>query len=244
MRAGYLGRMSPVSFSPFRPTKTSNLKLWLDGADGNTFDDPTAIGQMDDKSGNGNHVTQGTESAQPDAGTATLNNKSVVTYDGGDTLSIPSGLFSVPNGNNTLFIVAKTSLDTTRQRIIGMTEAAGARYLLEFSAVSGNMLWQSRNASGSGVTLTGVTKTNFNIFTCFRSGTTQSISANGGTPATNTSGVDEAGIDRADISGADGASLFVTGDIAEVLIYDKAFSASETTITQSYLSNKWGVALA
>lgn len=226
------------------PSNIDGFRLWLDSSVSGTITElSNLVSQWDDKSGSGNNSTQGTEAKQLTTNASTQNGLNILDADGSDTMELPSGLHTIPGGDNTLFVVSKTSLDTTRQRIIGMTESAGARYLLEYSAASGNMLWQSRNASGSGVTLTGVTKTNFNIFTCFRAGTTQSISVNGGTPVTNASGADEIGIDRADISGADGASLFLTGSIAAVLMYDRALSSTEITAVLNFLSPQWDITL-
>lgn len=204
----------------------------------------TAITQALDRSGNGNHTdVQGTATARATFTANQINGLSASVFDGGDFLVLPSTMYSIANSNNTLFVVARTSLDTTQQRVIAGAEAASSRYLLEFSSSSGQVIFLNNTSTAGGVAATGITKSNANIYTCFLNGTTQSISVNGGAATTNTSGNYENGIDAMRIgSGATGGA-FLTGVLAEIIIYNRALSSSEITQVSRYLSKKFNITI-
>lgn len=222
------------------PTSLAGLQLWLDADDDQTVKETAnSVSQWNDKSGNGNDVTQGTGSAQPTTNVSTLNSKNVIDFDGNDTLVLPSALFTIPNGANTIFVVCKRNTETgSSEKIIGLSEAGSQRLLLDYGSVADAAFYQSRSASGDGATQSG-TNTSFTTFSCFRDGTTQSISRNGATASTNASGADEPGIDAGHIGSLAGSSAFLIGSVAEVIIYDRALSATEITSVENYLSAKW-----
>ena len=77
-----------------------------------------------------------------------------------------------------------------------------------------------------------------------RSGTTQAVTFNGGTEATNANGADEAGVDAASIGGFNESTVFgFDGQIAEIAVFNRSLSAAEIISMDNYFSNKWGVAL-
>jgi len=70
------------------PDLGAELELFLDFANEAEITETSgAVSQVDDVSGNGNDVTQGTGSAQPTTGSVTLNGLNVLDFDGGDYLS-------------------------------------------------------------------------------------------------------------------------------------------------------------
>lgn len=225
-------------------TIRQSLQLWLDAADTSTIiSSGGSVSQWNDKSGKGNNVTQGTGSAQPTTG-ATQNGKNVLSFDGGDTLNFPSGLFTIPNGANTVFAVSKRATeDGTADGILCFNESGVERYLLGYGAPSGRYYFSSRNAIGSGVTQDSAgANTNFKVVYGRRSGTTLAISQNGATESTNANGADEPGINGGFIGGS--ASANMTGQIAEILIYNRSLSASERSVVIKYLGSKWGITVA
>lgn len=195
--------------------------------------------QWSDKSGQGSHATQGTSTAQPKYVGNSLGGKSVLAFDGGDTLALPSTLYSIPNGASTLFAVAKRDTEAaTSTRIISMNQGAGTfGYYLNFSATVGTVEYLNNTALN--VASTGNTNTNYQIITALRSGITQSISINNNTPTTNTNGAGVSGIDRAYIASNNNTDRFLIGAIAEILIYNRALSNAEMARINRYLSTKW-----
>lgn len=228
--------------SDFQPTQLEGNTLWLDASDTSTITDSSgSVSAWADKSGNGNNGTAST-TARPATGDATLSGKNGLRFDGvANTLTLPSALYSIPNGNNTMFVVSRTTLDTTSGRIVGMSEGGSGRYWIEDNSTSGRVGFANRNVSSGTISVDGVDKLNSNIYTCRRSGTTQGLSINGSTESSNTNALSEDGIDAAFIGSNAGVNTFFTGDIFEVIIYNRALSDSEVALVNAYLSNKWGI---
>lgn len=229
----------------FSPQNLGDLQLWLDCADERTItvDMSNKVSQIDDKSGAGNHATQGTGTKQAASGLTQLNGRNVVDFDGSDAFRLPSNLYSIPNGGNTLFVVAKTNSNSTQQRIINMTDSFSSDYGLEFSATPGSLVFFN-NPSGSGVGATGITETNWNIIRARRNGVTVALSFNGVAESTNSNGADVSGIDDAALCSYDESSIFLNGSVAEIILYSRSLSIKERNMVEKYLSDKWRIALA
>jgi len=123
---------------PFLPTRISGgAALWLDASDTSTITESSgSVSQWNDKSGNSYNFPQGTGSAQPTTNATTQNGKNVLDFDGSDSLVGPSGLYSIPSGDNTMFVVSKRNVeDATSQRMMTF-EDGGAT--VEFLSLSGS----------------------------------------------------------------------------------------------------------
>ncbi len=220
------------------------LKLWLDASDLSTItkDGSNLISQIDDKSGNGYHATQGTGANQPTWVDNQQNGKAIARFDGSaDHLILPSGLYDIPTGPNTIFAVAKQDADGAAERVLTMAVNNSTRYCLLFEDTA-NSLGFVNNTSFDRITIGGATTTNFNAVYGRRSGTTQAIAFNGGSENTETTAVNGPGINQA-IIGATGNGLaaFLNGDIGEILVYDRSLSEAEITLVIAYLLYKWGL---
>lgn len=201
------------------------------------------ISQWNDKSGNSNNATQGTGASQPTYYPAALNSKNVLTFDGNDSLTLPSSVYSLANGANTIFVVANTTIDNTEQRLVSLTETGSMRCGIEFVIATDSATYQTRT-SYAGLALTGITKSNYNILTgSYNGATTQSFSLNNGTAVTNANGALENGVNAANI-GSGGASRFLTGGIAEIIIFNRALLSAEILSVNQYLSAKWNIAIS
>lgn len=65
-RIGFLGSINPSGTVAWTPAQLPGLALWLDAADSSTITlNGTDVSQWDDKSGNGNHVSNATAATQP-----------------------------------------------------------------------------------------------------------------------------------------------------------------------------------
>lgn len=221
------------------------LQAWYDTSDASYLTlVATAITQMLDRSGNGNHTAvQGTSTSRPTWTADQLNGRPTAVFDGGDTLVLPSALYAIANGANTQFVVANTTINNTEQRLISLSEGGSMRSGSEYIIATDGIRYYNRTTY-AGVTLSGVTKLNFNIFTGKYDGAAaRSLQANGGTPSTDANGELENGVNAGHL-GSGGGSRFLTGSIAEVLIYNRQLSAAEIVLVELYLSNKWGIALS
>jgi len=229
--------------SGVNPGQLSGLQTWYDASNAAYLTlSATAITQMLDRSGNGNHTAvQGTGTARPTWTANQQNGLPAAVFDGGDTLVLPAGLLTIPTGNNTIFTVSKrTTADAFIRRIITIGASGSTRTEVGYTATANTVDYQSRNASGSMVAATGFTETNSIITSAYRSGTTQSISVNGGAATTNANGADATGITEGAIGANSlGNSLFLIGAVSEILIYNRALTTAEIAQVESYLNSKW-----
>jgi hypothetical protein len=122
---------TPLNLSPL---------LWLDASDEDTIvSSGGSVSQWNDKSGNGNNATQGTGSAQPATGSTTQNGLNVLDFDGGDELMLPSGVYTIPTGSNTIFVVSKLAAEAGQiDVILGMGEVGvDNKYFLLYNPTAG-----------------------------------------------------------------------------------------------------------
>ncbi len=225
------------------PTHINNCQLWLDAADIRTIikNGSNLVSQWNDKSGNANHATA-TGTLRPTWTDNQLNSKAVLDFNGSNVLVLPSSIYSLANGANTIFAVCKTDDDSSLQLIFGLAEAGITRLDLRYKATAGEIYYQSRNNQTLGVTKTGVTDTTYGVVMGRRSGTTQAIAYDGSFEATNTSGVDEPDIDAASIGAFNETTTFaLNGQIAEIIAFNASLSTLNITNILNYFTTKWGV---
>ena len=200
------------------------------------------ITQCLDRSGNANHSdVQATSSKQPERTEGSLNGLSGATADGNDALDLPSSVYSLAGGNNTIFGVGKRTTEAgDNDSIVAFTTSSSPRLLIRFGGTSGTVNYRS-SASGSILSNGSNTNTKPQMMTGFRSGTTASISVAGGTPVTNTDASDVLNVDSAQLANGSGGLL---GVLYEVILYNRTLttwilsytSAEQTTIHASKLN--------
>lgn len=217
---------------------TSGLRLWLDASDASTFtySSGTSVSQWNDKSGNNFHVSQATVSSQPNRNT-TQNSRSSVYFDGNDILNTSSNVLSSSSTDYTkIAVVYQTSRATTGNVI--SSNSATPYHAFYFAGSVSIRLWHSADFVTSNV---GLNDNTLGIITgtFVNSSGTGTVYVNGtnggsGTTANKTIGTDIA------IGGLVGGSNF-TGQICEVLVYNRVLTSAELYLVNEYLSYKWGV---
>ncbi len=229
----------------FTPQRIAGIFCWYDASDVSTLtkDGFNKINQWHDKSGNKYHATQGIYSKQPTHSINQQNLLPCITFDGSNTLIMPSGTFSIVTNNNTIFAVSKRDTETSAiARIISMTNGAtNFRYTLGYHSNPGTIQFAS-NSTGNVVNSTGANNTNYQIIMGRLSGSTQYISYNntqelGGTGSTTT-------VTGAYIGSNTDTDRYLIGGIAEMIIYNRALTTQENISVYKYLSRKWGIALS
>lgn len=237
-----MGGQPSVDGGGILPYSISGLQLWLDAADTSTIIESSgSVSQWNDKSGNGNNATQGSGSNQPTTGTVTQNGKNVIDFDGNDYLILPSALYSIPNGDHTIFFISKQDA-MSAERLISAAASGTTRHSAEYTA-AGNIVYFN-NASFNNVQAS-INETAFNVIGFGKSGTTQFIQINNGTAVTDNAGTNISGIDLYYIAVNQLASSgFLDGNIAEIIIYNRALSAAEKILVYQYLGAKWGITLS
>lgn len=256
MRAGFPGFMSAAlpKREVFSPVDLTGLTLWLDAADFNsiTKDGSNRVSNWADKSGNGFDAEK-SGAARPTFVVNQLNAKPVINFDGSHEMALtPSnttagtGLWAIPGAANTRFIVSRRATESgTSETLLNMSDGTRADLFSLYATVSGSYTSKNRGAAGGALTNGGNTLTNFNIFRDRFDGTINNFNAvNGGTEVTNALASVSTGINSGDIGASNAGNLMLTGDEAEIIIYDSSLSVADSLLVETYLSNKWGIALA
>jgi len=255
-RAAVLG----AAGASFSPLDVSGLQLWLDASDASTITESSgSVSQWDDKSGNGNHVTQGTAANQPTTGTQTINSLNALDFDGGDWL-LSSGNLGVSNSTNfSVFAVAILDSDDKYTTIFGTGNFGLSQQAAAFQVATNPSISSTRqmatdiwNPAGM-VADTSITLGTEYVFSYLvhpwssaRSGSEFFLNgANDGAATYGT--VNPFLVDGPAFIGAFGPTLTSSrwnGQIAEVLVYDSALSTADREAVEAYLADKWGITLS
>ena len=245
--ASYLISFSVAAAAP--PVPTSGLKLWL-GADTGTVLNGSALSLWSDQSGNGANAVQPLAANQPTVVPGAMNGRPVVRFDGlGHFMT-----FNLPlNGLSgaTLILVSGNSpdIDGDWNGVINAplfwneTASWGSVHLSPFqryakfrfgTTQSNNLPIYTRPVSiGSSPTLS----------TAIKNGITDSLYVNGVLALSqdgklaNIAGVEDIG----NLGRGYNNNSYFTGDIAEVLVYNRALSDTERQQVEQYLISKYAI---
>lgn len=233
--------MGSVDVNKLLPTALA----WYDASNDAYLDlSGSEIVRFLDRSVHGNHTySQATSTARMIRVAAEQNGLAAASADGGDYYVLPSALY-VLSQNTTIFVVGKcTNTAVVRYYLAATAPALNTRYFFRSEANAGDMGYSTSGASGNRVTVSSVTKSNYNIFTSRLGTTNQRLTSNGGTPATNTLGSKGSSV-AATMGAYTNATGHLIGGIAEVIIFDYAMSGQEIMAINKYLSDKWAITLA
>ena len=242
-----------------RPTTlpVSGPVLWLK-ADSLDLADGASINSWVDSSSNGFEFTQGTASAQPSLvrGDADYNGESHVHFDGNDSLSVPFSAKLNPN-NMTIFVVATVDSDNNVFNGIIDNFTSNTGWLLYAKMVGSDNFWQWRTGTGSAQTTISASANTVvpntpSIVTMKMAGsdgsgggsTTQTLYVNGKSEATSSAKfTKKTNTSNTPVLGNVG-SFALTGQMAEVIIFDRDLTDAEKHEVEAYLSRKYGVTIS
>ena len=224
------------------PLDLGNVGGWWDASDTSSITASSgAVSQLNDKSGNGYHMIQGTGSRQPTTGTRTQNGLNVLDFDGGDWLSA-GDVLDVGTGGITTFIVCK--FDGTGDGSPGGKNNLGSlngRY--GFVRSSGTMYGFCQDGSSESASK-AESSTSARVLTLrwARSGGGKALYFDGVSQATNTSsGATSYNTSNAWCLGTyDSGSFNLDGWIGEAIHYTTDLSDADRQTVESYLRTKWG----
>ena len=210
---------------------TTGLELWLDADDASTFtySSGTVVSQWNDKSGTAQHFAQATGANQPNRN-GTQNGHTTVVFDGStDTLSCSVAGMVHPV---TMFAVARN------------TASSGQRNLISYSSdgrifrTSGGTIDIYQGSFLSSGTSWGTT--DFHSVSAVFNGASSLIAVDGGSDTTGTSGGGSFDTGSAAVGALRASSSeYWQGDIAELIVYDRALSSGERSQVEDYLAAKW-----
>ena len=220
----------------------NGLALWLDAADDTTFSysSGTLVSQWRDKSGSNFHASQATVGSQPSRSTF-QNSRKTVNFDGtNDTVTIPS---FVSNSEMSIFVVSNCGTSLLIEHSTDVASSATGFYI--YGGGNGMFLIR-RNSTYYYLSLTnwlaggysiasGVNSTGLDLLT-YKDGTQQTPTFDGRSSLSNSYATNTLYI------GSRGAnSLWSTGPIAEIIIYNRKVTDTERKQIHTYLGQKWGI---
>lgn len=234
----------------WRPSRLSGLRLWLDASRISGLADGDPVSTWSDLSGQGNNATQSTTAAKPLYKTAIVNGRPVVRFDGVDDYLTVANTASFDMATPTIIVVgtasAGTGTFTGKITFAGGVGDASRRKLDVRRASSTTFSFQSGadaafKASGT------LSWAGFNVMSVVARGTTDyTLAVNGTAADATTPALDLTTYNTSALiigAGTAGAE-FLAGDIAEVLIYNRALSTAERKQVERYLGARYGVAIS
>lgn len=216
--------------------------LWLDSSDASTITQSGgSVSQWDDKSGNDRHVLQGTALAQPTTNVATLNGLNVLDFNGTQYLEASSTLLS--SVDLSIFTVVQTDdVGKPNQSIISNGNTDPSRSYLAISSLkmrfasTPSLLLASNLANLTPYIFSarrdydGVANTSTELF---QDGSIQATSTDAGAQSTNSPLVRIGFLNATD--------RYFYGNIADMIVLDRAASDAERELMEGYLAHKWGL---
>lgn len=219
------------------PVQISGIGLWFDAADAGTISTATGVSEWADKSGNANHATQGTGSAQPTRQASIQNGLPAIRFTGSASQFFSLASAVTGSGGYTCIAALKRSGPTGTNQCHVLGRAAGEGFStrlwsddrLYHSLVTS---YRTSNASlGAGVKL---------ITTIVNSNNTGSQRVNGAVVA----GADSAGLgtttlDRVGVGRT--MSEYGNFDLFEFAFWPSVLTTDQIDAVEFYLKSKWGI---
>jgi hypothetical protein len=238
------GLMAPAQ--AFDPTTVPGLAAWYDASRLGLYDGDR-MSMWPDLSGNGNHLTQGVQAARPVFKTAIKNGLPVVRFDGAAAFMQAAYSSSLDFSNHSIFaVVQDTSVPSGVH--YGIVEfgnpVAGTRYTLGLRNGSNKCYDLIFNgvSQQSAIANTALPINTFWNLEIIYDGSNVNFFKNGtadGTPAATPSV--SVGQQLLLVGGSSNGSFsFLPGDIAEVLLYNRALAPGERQSIEAYVRTKWG----
>ena len=217
-----------------------NLLFWIDASSSPITLVNGNVSQINDMSGNDNHVNQATTTSQPQYIQDALKGKPLLRFDGDDFLTATS-LFS---GNVfSVFGVMKSGTISGVEDMWISTRVSANKGFELVTTSTGESRSRQFNSSGQYfISTSGAPSsiTNYNIHTALFKLDGNELFVNGAYQQSSANGIDETTslLSIGKVIGASGAGQF-DGDIAEIIIFNKTVSDEEQSLIENYLKSKW-----
>lgn len=228
------------------PLDVPNLRVWIDFSDASTLFtddgatpvrlDQDAIYRVNDKSGNGSHLSQGTLASRPAYRTNVLNGRSVARFDSADYVTRATLTTGVQSQPLTIFAVGSTTVTAATYAMIAIAGTGALPYLAKVPAHSFLLAGDGGNGPAD-----GVNDQTPRILAGNADGANSRLWDGGGTPGGPTSTGTQTWTGLRLGMNSDGTTYPWTGDIAEVLLYSGNLTTDNMNLLGRYLALKYGL---
>lgn len=245
------GLVGTSGSTPFAPSDIPNMLAWYDASDSSTItSSSTFVSQIDDKSGNGQHLQSnngGTPDVnRPKTGTKSQNGLNVLEFDGNDFMSLDGTtgatvLSGVDANDVTVFMTLnELSSNTAAAAAVCMKTANGGDfYTAKFATMDRTYVFGRTDGVNNFVSPTVVSEDVFNTIVITLGSNGINIWVNG----TKTQVTSQA------VSGLNWDAFWVarryngflnTMDLGELVFYDGVLPQADIDALSGYGANKWG----
>ncbi len=233
--------VSTAHATGFAPTDLAGLQLWLDASQGVTTDGTTPavdgdlVAQWNDQSGNARNATQSSGANKPTFKTNIFTGRPVLRFTGSHYLTTTSFLTSSYNTALTFFIVANKS--TT-----GLQVATSNQGAVWYTGRSNSLVYYESALTPSEKRLVG-SDLDRSVETFRYNGAQKTLRRNGAGGSVAATG--NLGLNGALTIGRLSSGGFrYNGDIAEIILFQRALTDPEVAAVEQYLREKYGIASA
>lgn len=237
-------------YANFSPLSISGLVGWWDASDTATITASSgSVSQLDDKSGNGYHLTQATGVKQPTTGTRTINSLNALDFVSASSPSLKrTGISSVGGNAHTFFAVARADSAgaVPYMRVLTLNTTGGNDYdnATSISAIlrtNTNAEFCSYYNNAQRQTVAGADDA-AHIVAVVRNGDTITgwVDGGSGTSATGL-GTTALAINQIWMGNYPIENAGWDGIIGEVIWYNSALGTTDRESVRDYLNSKWAV---
>ncbi len=236
---------SSIPTATAQPAAPTHLTTWHDASDAATIQATgNAVTQWDDKSGNGNHMLQGTASRQPATGVRAINGLNALDFDGSDWLQETTNAYGATITDAFAFMVVERDRPHyDREDFFALN--SNTWFIMSWQWDNPNAMFRFRsggneisrrryapNTSGTPTLLATYDSNTDNVRQIWVSGVNELEATSNGTTPTN----------QGIMIGAGGQTNDLNGAVAEFITLDGTVDAATRQNLEGYLSHKWGMA--
>ena len=237
-----------TTFASGNDLPIGDLRLWLRADSGTLTSGSGSLSQWVDRSGLANHGLQGDTNRQPQVVVDAASGYSLVRFNGsGDTVNLPSALSSGMASGGEIFLVQRAASDTSpgvkgfaRFGTAGAIAAAYPAYTQirdDFGSDTSHLISDPAQALDQLHLYNAISRTG--EWTVRINGAVQYTTATNNVAWNGSPSLGYGGSNY-----YEGGDAYFAGDIAEVLLFDRALTSDERAGVEHYLSGKYGLQTA
>jgi hypothetical protein len=253
-------RRTPLTFTPL---SISGCRVWLDASDASTLFNATsggvlvsadgAVARWEDKSGNVNHATQATSGSRPIRKTTIQNGRDVLRFDGIDDQLTALGIFSAQSAYSIFGVFIGNSINANGRAFVSLSTSANATngyfsYIYRNDITNNSRVLfttDALSANPSGDTPASSSYASFHAMSAIHAAANREWWINGTSQGTANGVSGEAVFSSAQLrigNYYDQNGIYgLSGDVAEVIVYNSALSSVNRALVETYLMTKWGI---
>jgi Concanavalin A-like lectin/glucanases superfamily len=226
------------TFAVSIPPLVKNLTLWYDASNSGSITKTTTVSQWNDLSGTGANVVQATTANQPTYTASCMNSLACLSFNGSsDFLHAASGFPT--SSDYTIAAIAKFNANTAT--ILGGSNGAVTSYAFWGANAETPALYQGGTTFAKAASVG--TAAFLAVATLQDSNAAGNMYVNGGAPATGSSPSLHVADSTIEVGASTGGN-YLSGNIAELLVYSRILSTAEQQYIEGYLACKWGLQIS